>query len=164
LTPDVRAQTEARVKTSLACACVLLSLAAACSSQGDGSAKSGSAKAGSSGSPRTSGSSSAAAPGPTSAQTTTALALPSSIRIGPPGDSGATISYDPDGPNHMDESRLHGDAKACAVVKSCCQDQKGPLALGCQLALSESAGDCTKMAETVRKLASELGQPPAGCK
>lgn len=94
--------------------------------------------------------------GPAPTQTAT------QIVIGPPGQSGV-IAYDPNGPNKLDDSKLKGDAKTCATVKACCDNQSGALALGCQLALTDSNGDCSKMLATVKPLASELGKPPAGC-
>lgn len=94
--------------------------------------------------------------GPTPTQTST------QIVIGPPGQSGV-IAYDPNGPNKMDDAKLKGDPKTCAVVKACCDNQSGALALGCQMALLDSNGDCTKMLATVKPMASELGKPPAGC-
>lgn len=84
------------------------------------------------------------------------------VVIAPPGQSG-DIVFDPNGPNKLDPSKLKGDPKTCAAVKACCDDQSGALALGCQMAVLDSQGDCSKILATVKPLASELGKPPAGC-
>src|SRR4051812_25346792 len=91
---------------------------------------------------------------PTSSVAARASSAPSSsaVAIGAPGDS-TVINFNPDGPNHIDESKLKGDAASCAKVKACCEGQTGAIALGCQMAIGQELGDCAKIAATVVPLA-----------
>ncbi|MFO0614672.1 MAG: hypothetical protein U0414_18950 [Polyangiaceae bacterium] len=88
----------------------------------------------------------------------------SSVGVGAPSASAVTLTYNPDGPNDIDDAKLHGDPATCAKVKACCNGQSGPLALGCQMAVSQESGNCAAILATVQPLASELGKPPPGCK
>jgi hypothetical protein len=83
--------------------------------------------------------------------------------VAPPAASSVVIEFNPNGPNPIDDKKLHGDAATCGKVKACCKNNGGALALGCQMAIAENAGDCAKIAPQVTQLAKELGKPPAGC-
>jgi hypothetical protein len=134
---------------------LLIALLSGCPS-GGGSKSSASSKA-------------SARPDETSSKTAEApasnTAKPSStaVTIGAPSSSGVVIAFNPDGPNPLDESKLHGDPAACKKVKSCCDKQSGSLALSCQMAIVSENGDCAKVADSVKKVAKELGKPPPGC-
>ncbi len=133
---------------------VFVPLLAACSSDAKGGKSSGSATA-----------SQKPADSKTTepAKTAAPSAAQTGVVIGPPGSSGATIEYNPDGPNAIDPTKLKGDKATCDKVMACCNKQSGPLALGCQLAISSEGGDCAKILKTVQPMAKEMGKPPAGC-
>ncbi len=99
--------------------------------------------------------------GKAASQTAPAIGAPTSSAA---ASSAMTIEYDPDGPNKIDEKSLMGDKAACDQVMACCNGEKGPLALGCKLAIAQSKGDCAVIAPKVVKMAGELGKSTPTCK